>query len=179
MNLPEFRYHPDSIRSGSVEPLDATCRCCRKARGFIYTGPVYAEKDLSGALCPWCIADGSAHEKFDATFVDSEAFPDDVPESAIEEITERTPGYSAWQGEQWPACCGDAARFLRPTGLAQIRAEQRELEGLLMGHIVHEMGISGGAATRLLASLDRDKGPTAYIFECRTCGTPKFHIDQP
>lgn len=179
MTLPTFRYHPDPIQSGSVIASDASCRCCGEVRGYVYTGPVYAEEELSEVLCPWCIADGRAHKEFDATFVDSEAFPVATPASAIAEIMERTPGYSAWQGEEWPACCGDATAFIAPLGIAEIRARHREFEGLLMPHIVHAMKISGGAATRLLQSLDREHGPTAYAFRCLDCGSVHFHVDQP
>jgi uncharacterized protein CbrC (UPF0167 family) len=178
VSLPAFRYHPDPILSGSVVESAARCRRCGEARGYIYTGPAYAEDDLDDSLCPWCIADGSAHRTFDATFVDSEAFPDDAPEAAVEEITCRTPGYDAWQSERWPCCCGDATAFLMPAGIAEIRERHRELEGLLMGHIVHEMGISGGAATRLLGALNRSQGPTAYLFRCLHCERYHFHVDQ-
>jgi len=61
MDLPVFRYHPDPIASGSVVASAAECVCCGEARGFIYTGPAYCEAELEEALCPWCIADGSAH----------------------------------------------------------------------------------------------------------------------
>jgi uncharacterized protein CbrC (UPF0167 family) len=33
----------------------------------------YAIEELEDAFCPWCIADGSAAEQFDAEFVDPEA----------------------------------------------------------------------------------------------------------
>ena len=53
------------------------------------------------------------------------------------------------------------------------------LEGPLMSHIVYNMAISGAAANRLIDSLDRDKGPTAYIFQCPQCLMHHFHIDRP
>lgn len=28
MNLPVFKYHPDSIATGSIERSDAECECC-------------------------------------------------------------------------------------------------------------------------------------------------------
>jgi uncharacterized protein CbrC (UPF0167 family) len=46
-------------------------------------------------LRPWCIADGSAHRKFDAAFVDTKALADGIPTSVAEEISERTRGHSA------------------------------------------------------------------------------------
>jgi len=176
-NLPVFKYHPDPIRSGSVQESKEKCRSCGQARGFIYTGPVYSEEDLEDALCPWCIADGSAHKKFDALFIDSEAFPDDVPEPVMEEIACRTPGYSAWQSEQWFTCCGEATAFLEPAGIQDIRQRYPQLEGDLMSYIVQELGISGGAARSMLESLDREAGPTAYVFKCQRCDGYKTFVD--
>lgn len=163
--LPAFRYHPDPLKSGSVVAAKKKCRSCKKARGFIYTGPVYAEAELEDSLCPWCISDGSAHEKFDATFVDSEAFADDVAEAAMTEIMTRTPGFNTWNFERWPSVDGEPAAFIGPAGIAEIRANYRELEGTLMMFIVHELGISGGAAVRVLNSLQRDGNPTAFVFK--------------
>ncbi|MCU1233307.1 MAG: hypothetical protein JWP63_1274 [Candidatus Solibacter sp.] len=176
MAPPVFRYHPDPLGSGSLVASDKTCRSCGQARGYIYTGPVYSAHQLDDSLCPWCIADGSAHEKFDAIFVDDEAFEGEVPEEAAEEITERTPGFNSFQGEGWPGCCEDATAFVTPAGMRELR-EQPDLEGLVLDHIIHQMEISGGAATRLLNSLHRDAGPTAYLFRCLHCQNHHFHID--
>ncbi len=180
LTLPAFRYHPDPIRSGSIIASDQSCRCCGLTPGYVYTGPVYAEEGgLDDNLCPWCIADGTAHRKFDATFVDSEAFAEGAPAAAMEEITERTPGFSTFQSEAWPVCCGDAVEFVMPAGLVEIRKYDYTLEGQIMSHIVHQMRITGGAATRLLDGLRKDAGPTLYVFRCPRCEMHHFHIDQP
>jgi uncharacterized protein CbrC (UPF0167 family) len=178
MNLPVFRYHPDPLSSGSIVASSARCRCCGESRKYVYAGSVYAGEELEDALCPWCIADGSAHLKFGATFVDPEAFPPDVPEEVMDEVTQRTPGYSAWQSERWPVCCSDATAFLGPVGIDEIRAGYRDLEGAVLSHIIYEMKISGGAATRLLSSLRRDASPTGYFFRCGKCERMHVHIDQ-
>jgi len=179
MALPDFRYHPDPIRSGSIVASPEICLSCGRPRGYLSDAPVYTEAALEGGLCPWCIADGSAHRQFGATFVDSEAFAESTPEAAVEEIMQRTPGYSAWQSERWPSCCGDATAFLMPAGIKELREHFREWEGAVLNHIIYDMGISGGAATRLLGSLDRNAGPTVYLFRCLGCEEPHFHIDQP
>jgi uncharacterized protein CbrC (UPF0167 family) len=179
VTLPAFRYHLDPLGSGSVVSSMAECRCCRRRRGYVYTGPVYSDAELDDALCPWCIADGSAHREFGATFVDGEAFPRELPEPVVAEISQRTPGYDTWQREQWPACCDDATAFLTPAGIADIRKGYRELEGNLLGHIVYNMAIPASVAIRLLESLNRDTGPTAYLFRCLGCGDHHFHIDRP
>jgi uncharacterized protein CbrC (UPF0167 family) len=175
--FPRFRYHPDPLGSGSVVESTAACRCCGQQRGYLYAGPAYAEEDLEDALCPWCIADGSAHRMFGVTFVDCEAFGD-APERAVREISERTPGYHAWQGERWPSCCGDATAFLGPAGIQEIRERYREIEGTILGHIVHDLGISGAGALRLLEALDRDARPTAFLFHCLHCPEYRVHIDR-
>jgi uncharacterized protein CbrC (UPF0167 family) len=114
--LPVFKYHPSPLSTGSIESSDAVCACCGTARGFIYHGPVYAVEEIT-KVCPWCIVDGSAHEKWDAEFVDSAGVGGygkwcEVPIEVIEEVAYRTPGLSAIQQERWWTHCGDAAEFL-------------------------------------------------------------------
>lgn len=92
----------------------------------------------------------------------------------MEEISERIPGFNSWQSEQWPLCCGDATAFLKPVGIAEIGKDYHEVEGQFMGRVVHEMKIAGGASTRLLQSLNRDSGPTAYLFQCLHCEQHRF-----
>lgn len=175
--LPVFRFHPDPLLSGSVHPSDRSCRCCRKKRGFIYTGPVYAEKDLDDALCPWCVADGSAHQKYDALFVDTEAFVEGTDPALIDEIAQRTPGFSSFQQERWLSCCGQPACYVEPAGSPEIKSKYLRAEGDLMGYIVYELGISGGAARRLLENLNRERGPTAHIFRCARCERYFGYVD--
>jgi uncharacterized protein len=178
MDLPTFGYHRDPLASGSVEASDASCRCCRRKRGFVYVGPVYSEHDdLDGALCPWCIADGKAHEKFDASFTDEAGFPDGIPREAVEEVAFRTPSFNSWREGRWLTCCGDAATFLEPIGYAEIKARYPRIEGSLVTYIVQDLKISGSAAIRLLESLHRDSSPTAYVFQCRRCDAQPAYVD--
>ena len=130
--IPEFRYHPDPLKTGSVAASDAACRCCEQARGYIYCGPVYAEEELEkrGEICPWCIADGSAAARFDTVFVDPEGIGDcgrweAVSPTVAAEVSERTPGFSGWQQERWWTHCGDAAEFLGPAGRAELESRGR------------------------------------------------------
>ncbi len=117
MTLPSFKYHPDPIATGGLVASDTVCCCCGEARGYIYTGPAYAVEDYDQCICPWCIADGSAHEKLGVSFTDENGIGgygqwEAVPASVIEEVAYRTPGFSSWQQEQWWTHCGDAAEFL-------------------------------------------------------------------
>src|SRR5918992_4376302 len=102
VGLPAFRYHPDPLETGSIKVSEDMCVCCERARGFLYTGPVYAEDELDDALCPWCIADGSAHDRFDAEFTDAAGVGlgwELVPDEVVEEVAHRTPGFTGWQQE--------------------------------------------------------------------------------
>lgn len=181
--LPHFRYHPDPLKTGSIFASDNVCRCCGKARGYIYAEAPYTEQDVpEDSLCPWCIADGSAHKEFAAEFIDLEGISADLPEAVAKELLERTPGYPSWQGEVWPGCCGDAAAYLGPYGKTEIHQGHSRGEILkqpLLDYIQESLGYEGAAATLLLDRLDRDKGPTAHLFECLHCGKRTFHIDFP
>ncbi len=172
MMLPTFRYHPDPVATGNIVKSDTQCCCCGKVRGYIYTGPVYAIEEYYDCICPWCIDDGSAHEKLDANFTDEDLIGgggqwEDVSKEVIEEVAYRTPGFSGWQQEQWWTHCGDAAMFLG-------RAGRKELEALgpeAIAAIQDSTGLVDGPGwNRFFAVPDKDGSPTAYIFRCTKCG---------
>nr|WSW68731.1 CbrC family protein [Streptomyces sp. NBC_00995] len=109
--LPHFRCHPDPVASGSVRESAETCACCGLAPGWIYTATFFTRLDVSGSFCPWCIADGSAAERFAGEFADGYGL-DGVSEETIEQVTRRTPGFHAWQDPHWLVHCNDAAAFV-------------------------------------------------------------------
>lgn len=112
MVLPEFHYHADPIDNGVFIESAATCQCCQKACGWIYRGPVFAIDELEEGLCPWCIADGLAAAKFDASFVDDRPLIDaGLSSSVIEIVTRRTPGFNSCQQDKWLCHCGDACSY--------------------------------------------------------------------
>jgi uncharacterized protein CbrC (UPF0167 family) len=170
MHLPKFKYHPDPVKTGSVVASDKACQVCGQSRGFCYAGIPYATKDLE-VVCPWCIADGSAHEKRGAEFTDRDSIGgggwEAVPTEVAEEVAFRTPGFSGWQQERWFTHCGDAAAFLGPKG----RAELAELGTQAVEAIRKESGYKDGEWTQFYNSLDGKYGPaTAYLFRCLHCG---------
>jgi uncharacterized protein CbrC (UPF0167 family) len=166
-----FRYHPEPVTSGSLASSDRICQCCGRARGYIYTGPVYAEEDLSDALCPWCIADGSAADRFAASFVDPAGVGDygsweEVPSDVIDHVARRTPGFTGWQQERWWTHCGDAAAFLGLAGQAELRADW----AAAVPSIRADSQLDDTDWPAYLAALHRTQGPTAYVFQCLHCG---------
>jgi uncharacterized protein len=168
--LPKFKYFPDSVASGVIVESDAECQCCGKARGYVYAGITYADEEYENCICPWCIADGSAHEKLGATFFDESAVGygawDKVPEAVIAEITERTPEFTTWQSAQWWTHCGDAAQFLGAVG-------RKELDALgpdAIAGIKASSELDGSVWEDAYPDLDKDGSPTAYLFRCSKCG---------
>src|SRR5436305_7786129 len=172
--LPEFRYHPDPIATGSVKPSGEDCRCCGLARGYIYTSSVYAQDSLREQLCPWCIADGSAATKFDAMFSDAHTLIEEgVPDKVVEEVTRRTPGYDSWQQEVWLACCGDACEFHGDVS----RAELQALSGNILDKILAEWEWSSSEWAEFIKHYQPGGDPAVYKFVCRHCEQPQYSLD--
>jgi uncharacterized protein CbrC (UPF0167 family) len=173
-DLPTFRYHPDPLATGSIQPSDAECICCGKVRGYIYTGPVYADQELDDSLCPWCIADGSAAEKFEATFTDVESLCfAKLPQKVSDEVAKRTPGFTAWQSEQWPCCCNDACAFLGD-------AQRSDLES--MGQTAREVLVAGWNLTEddfdeIVDSYEPGGSRAVYKFQCLHCHKNHYYAD--
>ena len=172
MDLPNFKYHPDPIATGSIIPSEVECKCCDERRGFVYVGPIFSVEELSECICPWCIADGSAHEKFDAEFTDASGIggysqPAVIPKAAVEEVAFRTPGFSGWQQEHWMTCCGDAAAFVGRAGRAELEHEWPDA----VASIQQEYGGDDGEDWQSYwSALDKNGSPSAYVFRCLHCG---------
>lgn len=173
--LPEFPYHPDPVATGSVVRSAGSCLSCGRARGFIYIGPVFAVEDLQDSLCPWCIADGSAARRFNASFTDDHPLPEGVPAEVVETVTTRTPGFSGWQQEHWLYHCGDGCVFLGAVGWREVEGRPGAIEALR--HEIADYGWSATKAEEYLRSLSGDGSPTAYLFECRRCGIALAYSD--
>jgi uncharacterized protein len=173
--LPQFRYHPNPIQTGVLSESGNVCRACGRARGVIYTGPVYAEVELHDAVCPWCIADGSAAAKFNATFCDDYSLVQQgAPVAIIQEVTCRTPGYISWQSEYWPAHCNDACEChgdLQKKGLAEVDGEAK-------AWLCKELQIETDNEWRDLIHTYEPAGqPAIYLFICRHCKAKRYHWD--
>ena len=179
--LPVFRYHPDPVRSGSVEKSQKTCKCCGQKRGFVHVGPVYAEADdLDEAICPWCIADGSAAAKFDAYFNNVDEIVGEVPEPVQEEVEKRTPGFITLQEGEWCACCGDAMAFImRASEKDLLSREFPKSRSALMIQLLTVEKVSSPDAAEFVMTLTKDSDHSAYMFCCLKCGKYQFQVEYP
>ena len=115
-SLPHFPYHRDPESSGSIRESDDACECCGKSRGVLYAGSVYA-RERPENLCPWCIADGSASEKygaefFDAYFCDDDLNEVDLPATNHLEVFGRTIGFATFNPIGWWVHCDKPAEYV-------------------------------------------------------------------
>jgi len=92
--------------------------------------------------------------------------PPRVSPEVAEEIAQRTPAFSGWQQERWWTHCHDAAEFLGVAGRHELEARWRDV----IPAIRAEAGYDDGEWAEYFAALDREHGPTAYVFRCRHCG---------
>jgi uncharacterized protein CbrC (UPF0167 family) len=178
--LPIFRYHPDPLATRSIrEDADTPCLACNRIRGYIYTGPVYTEKNflLEDHLCPWCIADGSAAKRFGATFTDT-GQTEDIADAVRNELETRTPGFTAWQQEQWLSCCGDAAAFIGLAGALELQQDFPAAIPEVRRYLRSEYDLSKQEVEELFAALSKTHQPTTYIFRCLHCHRYMAYVDQ-
>jgi uncharacterized protein CbrC (UPF0167 family) len=117
-DLPKFKYHPNPFSSGSLIESDGTCECCGLARGYMYEGPICCTAEVE-QVCPWCIANDLATDKWGAEFTDGEFYDShgdyvDLPLEVWKEVFQRTLGvHGALQSVKWWVHCGEPAEFLR------------------------------------------------------------------
>ncbi len=172
-DLPDFRYHPDPVASGSVRESAEACACCNRSTGWIYTAAFYTARDVSGGFCPWCIANGRAAERFEGAFTDADALHG-LSEEAVEQVTRRTPGFHAWQDPYWLVHCDDAAAFLGEVGYAELAAHPGALDQLRLDLRMggwHDPSRLENFLTRL------GQGASAMLFRCTVCGTHLAYAD--
>lgn len=118
--LPVFRYYPDPLGQGDFRnDKEVTCDCCGKKTAVYYSGPFFAEDEVE-FLCPWCIANGKAADKFEGEFIDACSCEEVSDSSRTEELCMRTPSYTGWQQEQWLVCCDDYCAFVGYVGWKEI-----------------------------------------------------------
>ncbi len=162
--LPVFKYFADPVAAKVFEEdPTAVCPCCEKQTGWIYTMEPYGEDEIED-ICPWCIADGSAAEKFDVVFNDT---PSDVPDDVASEIEERTPEFPSWQQGMWLSHCDDACVFVGSPDWEQLQQ---------MPDICQEL-LDIGHTEAQLRMLGEDSPWSAYVFTCLHCGEQLVYSD--
>ena len=171
--LPSFRYHPDPVASRVLKPSGEVCPCCDGRRGWAYLGPWYSLEECDG-LCPWCIASGDAHDRFDVAFGESEALEAGAGSAAVDELLHRTPWHFVAQQEPWPVHCGDFCALvgkLDPEDFPGLR----ERLGPDLAFIQKRLGVERDDLERYLMM---ESSPLyAHLFRCLDCATLRLSAD--
>lgn len=175
-DLPSFTYYRDPLKTGQVIPSQNKCVVCRKVRGFVYRYADYYSREYIECICPWCIADGSAHRRLHVVFnKDISASPTfTISPEVLDEIKHRTPGFVAWQEEFWLCHCNDAAVYIDAIGYPEWSqlSPQAKLE-----FRNYNSQYEDDAWGKLMLVLDRAYWPTGYLFQCRHCEQYLGYID--
>ncbi|HMG90569.1 MAG TPA: CbrC family protein [Chryseolinea sp.] len=170
--LPVFKYNPKALKLGIIKKETTKCPVCEQVRDYTYDGPFYSEEEVGG-ICPWCIKDGSAAEKYSGEFHDSESCDTVDKDEYVIELTTRTPGYSGWQQERWLSHCGDFCALKEFVGWKEIRELSDELEDDLI-QIKSEYGLTQG---EFESSLVKNGSMQGYLFQCLHCGKHRLAVD--
>lgn len=201
MELPNFKYHPNPIETGSILKSDEKCQCCNVSKGYIYCGSFYSKHPVR-EFCPWCIANGEAAEKFDGSFIaslESEFFisnlsnekisllekvmalfsnkpkypNNDLPQESDLELFCKTPGFSSYQEEVWLEHCGKPCEY---HGLAVTEdlqgISQEEIERL-----VNHSSMTLDDIKELAALPPKTKLDNLFKFKCINCNELRFWED--
>lgn len=171
-DLPNFKYHPDPLSTEVIFYEKTHCPVCKKDRDYVYKGPFYSKERVKG-LCPWCISDGSAAEKYDGEFcnptdidVDNKAF--------IDELSHKTPGYYGIQQEQWLSHCDDFCAYLGTIDWDKIKelGIEKEIEKDYKKNFP-----DGVDFKEIKESLKNNGYIECYLFQCIHCKKYRIYTD--
>lgn len=179
MKLPHFKYHPNVYELDLFEEEQGECSICLQGRSLRYEGPFYSIEDPE-YICPWCIADGSAAEKYNGEFNDYCGIegvspnPNDpeptIQSELLDEICLKTPGYHSWQQGEWQSHCNEPCVFLGYADTDSIQPFYDEIKEELI-----ESGQN--YSLEMLNNISKDGHVVGYLFQCAQCGKHKLHID--
>lgn len=186
--LPIFKYHPRPLETEAfMQDQIITCICCQQQSNIYYKSPFYS-RHTRGNLCPWCIADGSAAEKFEGSFQDESSiegveaeFDSDgefcdihnpYPQEQVNELIKRTPGYHGWQQAFWLAHCSDFCAFIGYVGWDEIKNQLDEFVDL-----PSDCANFGMEYSQLEKNLVNGGDCQGYLFRCLVCEKLRLWVD--
>ncbi|MFG0285384.1 MAG: CbrC family protein [Phycisphaerales bacterium JB039] len=207
-DLPTFRLFADPVAEGVFARTDEPCTLCGKARGWKYIISDYhiPEPDRP-AICPWCIADGSAAARgmsFNESWIRPEMVRKDAPDAddiACAAIFGATPKPGLRPAGPAPE--------LTPEDAAEVEgrtpgffAWQSQPWHICCGRACRYLGAAGAAELRgkwaqaaeqinarwakhtpgetmdyFIDKAERGGSPQAYVFECIICGRLHGELD--
>ena len=89
----------------------------------------------------------------------------------IEELTKRTPEYSAWQQPYYPNHCDDFCKFISYVGYKELK------ERNLLDKIIISSDNDEDSVREYIENLEIEGSFQGYLFECLKCGQLILHTD--
>lgn len=105
---PIFKYIENIEGSLTISTKPVKCDCCGKET-IVYANSMFTTQDIN-AICCECIQSGLACEKFNGRFNNAPEIDNDT---AMRELSTKTPPLPTFQEIEWPDCCNDFCKFLR------------------------------------------------------------------
>jgi uncharacterized protein CbrC (UPF0167 family) len=170
MELPKFKYSPNAFELDIFENVEGTCSVCNEKRQIKYTSSFYSVEEPE-YICPWCIADGKAAEKYKGEFNDYEGIEnsENIEKELLLQASERTPSYTSWQQEVWLTHCNEPCAFVG-------YADTKTIEPL-MEELNDDIENNGYDPDFIKSSLTKDGSLVGYLFQCVNCNQHRLHVD--
>jgi uncharacterized protein len=177
MDYPHFKYHPNAYKLNLFEKEDGICSICNEQRDLKYVCSFYSV-DEPDYICPWCIANGAAAQKYNGEYNDYASvegvsanpnIPSTIDAQCLDEICMRTPSYHSWQQEVWLIHCNEPCKFIGYANSEMLQPIWDEVKadiednGYPMELIQHHLTIDGDLA--------------GYLFQCLHCKQHRLHLD--
>ncbi|AUC74948.1 CbrC family protein [Olleya sp. Bg11-27] len=179
MELPKFKYSPNAYELDLFDKIDGICSICEEKRSLKYNSSFYSV-NKPDYICPWCIVNGKAAEKYDGEFNSYCAIegvspdPNDpkptIPIEQLTEICSKTPSYSSWQQEIWLSHCNEPSAFIGYATSEMITPVLNEVK-----EDIEKLELPLELFTEGFTRESSDLG--AYLFQCQKCKKHRLHID--
>lgn len=111
--------------------------------------------------------------KYDGEFLDVCSCEKVDSDDYMDELIHRTPGYNAWQQEEWLSHCGDFCAFVEYVGWEEISKLSKELKDDL-DKIKSEFRFKQEELEKYLIN---DGSLQGYLFKCVVCGKHRLTVD--
>ena len=178
MDYPQFKYHPNAYSLDIFVQEDGVCSICHKQRDLKYDCSFYSV-DEPDYICPWCIVNGAAAEKYKGDFNDYCSIesvspdpndpPSSIDEKLLDEICSRTPSYVSWQQQVWLVHCNEPCKF--------IHYATSELLEPILPEVLEDIENSGMPLEWVQHHLTAESDFSGYLFQCVHCGKHRLHLD--
>ena len=176
----KFKYNPVARECGSIEKrhkwFPIKCECCGNKVLEYVDGLFFVDRKPVGVFCLDCIATGRVAREFNGSFIFNYEKGIVKDKMKIDELTKRTPGYHAYSGMFWLACCEDFCEYLgetTPEFLDELGIFDEVVDECDSEFLVNENGVLDKETIRD----SMGDFVIAHLFRCLHCGKYRLYIE--